>query len=47
MEYRVLGSLEVLDGIGAGAFPPRPHDEMICRWCAYSTVCRKDYIGDE
>ena len=38
---------EVVDGIAAGAFPPRPHDPMICRYCAYSTVCRKDYVGDE
>jgi ATP-dependent helicase/nuclease subunit B len=37
----------VLSGIGAGEFPPRPHDDMICRWCAYSTVCRKDYVDDE
>jgi RecB family exonuclease len=36
--------LQVLGGVGAGEFPPRPHDEMICRWCAYSTVCRKDYV---
>jgi RecB family exonuclease len=36
-----------LDGIAAGVFPPRPHDEMICRYCAYPSVCRKDYVGDE
>ncbi len=41
---RLLG---VLDGIGGGAFPPRPHDAMRCRYCAYSVVCRKDYVGDE
>jgi RecB family exonuclease/inactivated superfamily I helicase len=39
--------LDVLDGITAGVFPPRPHDEMLCRWCAYPSVCRKDYVGDE
>ncbi|HTM02032.1 MAG TPA: PD-(D/E)XK nuclease family protein [Vicinamibacterales bacterium] len=38
---------ELLDGIDAGLFPPRPHDEMICRYCAYPSVCRKDYVGDE
>jgi RecB family exonuclease len=38
---------EVLDGIAAGQFPPRPHDEMLCRWCAFPSVCRKDYVGDE
>ena len=40
------GLLAALDGIGAGSFPPRPHDEMICRYCAYPSVCRKDYVGD-
>jgi hypothetical protein len=37
----------VLAGIAAGEFPPRPHDDVICRWCAYPTVCRKDYVEDE
>ena len=36
-----------LDGIADGIFPPRPHDPMICRYCAYASVCRKDYVGDE
>jgi ATP-dependent helicase/nuclease subunit B len=39
--------LDVLSGIGVGLFPPKPHDPMICRYCAYSSVCRKDYVGDE
>ena len=38
---------EVIDGIAAGIFPPRPHDPMMCRYCAYSAVCRKDYVEDE
>jgi RecB family exonuclease len=37
--------LAVVDGIARGEFPPRPHDPMICRSCAYATVCRKDYVG--
>lgn len=37
---------EVVDGVTRGEFPPRPHDEMICRYCAYAAVCRKDYVGD-
>ena len=41
---RVFG---VLDGVQRGEFPPRPHDPIICGWCAYSSVCRKDYIDDE
>jgi hypothetical protein len=39
--------LDVVDGIARGDFPPRPHDPMICRYCAYAAVCRKDYVGDE
>jgi ATP-dependent helicase/nuclease subunit B len=39
--------LQVLEGISHGAFPPRPHDPTICRYCAFSTVCRKDYADDE
>ncbi|HEX5111012.1 MAG TPA: PD-(D/E)XK nuclease family protein, partial [Vicinamibacterales bacterium] len=38
--------LQLLDGIHRGEFPPRPHDPMICRFCAFSSVCRKDYVGD-
>ena len=38
---------DVLDGISGSVFPPRPHDEMICRYCAYPSVCRKDYVGDD
>lgn len=38
---------DVVDGITRGEFPPRPHDPMMCRYCAYATVCRKDYVGDE
>jgi RecB family exonuclease len=40
-------AIEVVDGIARGEFPPRPHDPIICTWCAYPTVCRKDYVGDE
>src|SRR3954470_13868823 len=38
---------DVLDGIAQAEFPPRPHDPMICRYCAYPSVCRKDYVADE
>ena len=37
----------VLDGIREGDCAPRPYDPMICRSCAFSTVCRKDFDGDE
>ena len=38
---------DALDAIGRGEFPPRPHDPMICSWCAYAPVCRRDYVDDE
>jgi RecB family exonuclease len=38
---------DLLDAVGRGEFPARPHDPMICTWCAYPSVCRKDYVGDE
>ena len=37
---------EILDAVQRGEFPPRPHDPIICSWCAYSSVCRKDYIDE-
>jgi RecB family exonuclease/inactivated superfamily I helicase len=34
----------VVQGVETGTFPPRPEEVSICRYCAYSTVCRKDYV---
>jgi len=39
--------LDVVEGIEHGIFPPRPYDPHICLYCAYPSVCRKDYVGDE
>jgi RecB family exonuclease len=36
-----------VDGIERGHFPPDPEEPFLCTRCAYSTVCRKDYVGDE
>jgi ATP-dependent helicase/nuclease subunit B len=36
-----------VDGSERGEFPPRPHDPIICTWCAFVTVCRKDYVDLE
>jgi RecB family exonuclease len=36
--------LDVVDSVERGEFPPRPHDPRICSWCAYASVCRKDYV---
>jgi RecB family exonuclease/inactivated superfamily I helicase len=34
----------VVEGVETGTFPPRPEEPSICRYCAFSTVCRKDYV---
>jgi RecB family exonuclease len=36
--------LHIVDRIGRGEFPPQPHDETLCDFCAYAAVCRKDYV---
>jgi RecB family exonuclease len=38
---------DVLGGIARGEFPVKPHEPRYCRYCAYSSVCRKDYLDDE
>jgi RecB family exonuclease len=38
---------DVVDGIARGEFPARPHDPIICTWCAYASVCRKDYVDHD
>ena len=39
--------LAVVDGVERGEFPVRPADPFRCNWCAFPSVCRKDYVGDE
>jgi len=39
--------LDAVDGIERGEFPVRPYEMRICSYCAYPSVCRKDYVGDE
>ena len=39
--------IAAIDGIEAGEFPPQPDEPFLCTWCAYPSVCRKDYVGDE
>jgi RecB family exonuclease len=36
-----------VDGIERGEFPPRPHDPVMCTWCAFVAVCRKDYVDHD
>jgi RecB family exonuclease len=38
--------LHIVERIGRGEFPPQPHDEILCDFCAYAAVCRKDYVHD-
>lgn len=38
--------LHVVDRVHRGEFPPQPNDEILCDFCAYSGVCRKDYVHD-
>jgi hypothetical protein len=39
--------LTVVSAIENGEFPPQPYEERICSYCAYPSVCRKDYVGDQ
>jgi len=39
--------LTVVDRIERGEFPPSPRSRHQCAYCPYSSVCRKDYVGDE
>jgi len=39
--------VRAVDGIETGAFPPRPAEEFRCTYCAFSAVCRKDYVRGE
>jgi RecB family exonuclease len=39
--------VDAVDGIEQGRFPPDPEEPYRCTWCGYSSVCRKDYVGDE
>jgi RecB family exonuclease len=36
--------LAALGGIARGSFPPAPADRRSCRVCAFTSVCRKDYV---
>lgn len=39
--------LAAVDAIERGDFAPRPHKPQECRWCAYPSICRKEYAGDD
>ena len=39
--------LAVIDGVERGEFPVQPDEPFLCNWCAYPSVCRKDYVGDD
>jgi CRISPR/Cas system-associated exonuclease Cas4 (RecB family) len=35
----------VIDNIEQGLFPPSPFKKSLCRSCAFTAVCRKDYVS--
>jgi RecB family exonuclease len=39
--------IALVGGIERGEFPARPYELRICSYCAYPSVCRKDYVGDD
>jgi RecB family exonuclease len=39
--------LDAVDAIERGEFPPRPASTRLCGYCAYASVCRKDYVDGE
>jgi RecB family exonuclease len=39
--------LDAVEAIERGDFPVRPEEPYLCTFCAYASVCRKDYVGDE
>jgi len=41
-----LKLVQAVDRIERGEFPPTPEDAFLCGFCSYSTICRKDYVGD-
>ena len=38
--------LDAVDGISQQEFPVRPAEPFNCKYCGYSTVCRKEYVED-
>ena len=38
---------DLVDRIERGEFPVQPYETRICSYCAYPSVCRKDYVGEE
>lgn len=39
--------IKAVEAVERGEFPPRPHEPRECNWCAYPSICRKEYAGDE
>lgn len=38
---------DAVDRIERGEFPPQPRQKHRCTYCAFSSVCRKDYVDGE
>jgi RecB family exonuclease len=43
-QVRFLAAVEAIE---QGTFPVKPDEPFLCTRCGYSSVCRKDYVGDE
>lgn len=43
-QARLIATVEAIE---RGEFPPRPHKPKECTWCAYPSICRKEYAGEE
>jgi ATP-dependent helicase/DNAse subunit B len=39
--------VEAVQRITSGEFPVQPDEPWLCTRCGFSSVCRKDYVGDE
>jgi RecB family exonuclease len=39
--------LDAIDRIERGEFPPQPATPRLCGYCAYSNVCRKDFVDGD
>jgi ATP-dependent helicase/nuclease subunit B len=38
--------VETVDAVARAEFPPTPDDVWRCETCSFSSVCRKDYVGN-
>ena len=44
LEAQEARFVSLVDLIARGEFPPRPAQRSLCTFCAWASVCRKDYV---